>query len=181
MKFVKVQIPYRGGIPIINRRGPLASVELDVDTIKKLMEYGIEMLDPGTGKPIKLDEEPTDAKAVEEVATEQEEEKSSEKAAEPNADMTPAAPEVEAEKTEAHAVETPADEPEKKEEVPETATEDDADEAVDGADAFDYARISNYSSLSRSKKKELRKYFAEHTGKMDINILYANLNAMAKK
>lgn len=180
MDFMKVQIPYRGGIPILNRRGPIPSVELDVDTIKTLISYGIEILNPSNGKPITF--ENSSAAPVADVA-EHVAEPVVEDPKETKSSETPKAKTTLAEEESATAIGTPAAESEKTEETA-NATEvdmDDADEAVDGADAFDYTKIANYSALSKSKRKELRKFFAEHSGKMDINILYATLNGMAKK
>ena len=189
MEFMNVQIPYRGGIPILNRRGPIANLELDIETIKTLISYGIEILNPENGKPITFEsaKEPvvTHAQVVEEqpVATtvKDEEPKPEEtvpaaaetekkpETVEPAEEVTPA-PSTEKVDTEAPATQDAAD-----------SASEDADDVVEGADAFDYTKIANYSALSRSKRKELRKYFAEKIGKMDINILYANLNTMAKK
>lgn len=189
MEFMNVQIPYRGGIPILNRRGPIANLELDIETIKTLISYGIEILNPENGKPITFEsaKEPivTQAQVVEEqpVATTVKKEApkpdetapaaaESEKkpeAVEPAEEVTPVP------STEKVETETPA-----AQDVADSASED-ADDVIEGADAFDYTKIANYSALSKSKRKELRKYFAEKNGKMDVNILYATLNTMAKK
>jgi hypothetical protein len=53
-KFYPVQITYRGVIPVINKQGPIASVELTAAQIKELESCGAELLDPATGKPFKL-------------------------------------------------------------------------------------------------------------------------------
>ena len=187
MEFMNVQIPYRGGIPILNRRGPIANLELDIETIKTLISYGIEILNPENGKPVTFEsaKEPAVAQVVENqsVATTVKEEapkpeetasvtvetEKKPEAAEPAEEATPA-PSTEKVDTEAPATQDASD-----------SASEDADDVVEGADAFDYTKIANYSALSRSKRKELRKYFAEKIGKMDINILYANLNTMAKK
>lgn len=188
MEFMHVQIPYRGGIPIINRRGPIADLELDIKTIKTLISYGIEVLDPSNGKPIAFQEEAPTPTAT--VAPK--EDKSVEKKAD-EAVTTPVAaaavkPADEKKADEASptvtapAAAAPAQEAAPSEEKAEdTASADGDDDAVEGADAFDYTKIVNYSSLSKSKRKELRKFFAEKNGKMDINILYATLNEMSKK
>lgn len=184
MEFMHVQIPYRGGIPIINRRGPIADLELDIKTVKTLISYGIEVLDPSNGKPIAFQEEapapaaaPKEDKPVEkkidEAVTAPVEAAAVKPADDKKADE--AAPTVNAPAA-ATAQETAPSE----EKAEDTAADGD-DDAVEGADAFDYTKIVNYSSLSKSKRKELRKFFAEKNGKMDINILYATLNEMSKK
>lgn len=186
MEFMNVQIPYRGGIPILNRRGPIANLELDIETIKTLISYGIEILNPENGKPVTFESE--NESAVTQVVEEQpvanvneapkpeetvpaatETEKKPEAAEQPAEEVTPA-PSTEKVDTEAPATQDAAD-----------SASEDSDDVVEGADAFDYTKIANYSALSKSKRKELRKYFAEKNGKMDINILYATLNTMAKK
>ena len=183
MEFMKVQIPYRGGIPILNRRGPIPSVELDVDTIKTLISYGIEVLNPDNGKLITFEETSATEVAAEPAVESVVEKPMESKPTEAPKVEAPAAEAVPTKEDHVAVAETPAAEPAKVEETTE-ATEtdaDDTDEAVDGADAFDYTKIANYSALSKSKRKELRKFFAEHSGKMDVNILYATLNTMAKK
>lgn len=188
MEFMNIQIPYRGGIPILNRRGPIANLELDIETIKTLISYGIEILNPENGKPVTFEsaKEPVVAQVVEEqsVATTVKEkapkpeetapastdtEKKPEAVEQPAEEVTPA-PSTEKVDTEAPATQDASD-----------SASEDADDVIEGADAFDYTKIANYSALSKSKRKELRKYFAEKNGKMDINILYATLNTMAKK
>lgn len=182
MEFMHVQIPYRGGIPIINRRGPIADLELDIKTIKTLISYGIEVLDPSNGKPITFQEEaptaaPKEDKPVEKKADEAVTAPVAAAAVKPADEKKAdeAAPTVTAPAA-ATAQETAPSE----EKAEDTAADGD-DDAVEGADAFDYTKIVNYSSLSKSKRKELRKFFAEKNGKMDINILYATLNEMSKK
>lgn len=186
MEFMNVQIPYRGGIPILNRRGPIANLELDIETIKTLISYGIEILNPENGKPVTFEsaKEPVVAQVVEEqsVATTVNEEAPKPEETAPVADETEKKPEAmtpaeEVSPVPAEKVET---EPPATQDVADSASED-ADDVIEGADAFDYTKIANYSALSRSKRKELRKYFAEKNGKMDVNILYATLNTMAKK
>ena len=189
MEFMNVQIPYRGGIPILNRRGPIANLELDIETIKTLISYGIEILNPENGKPITFESAKEPVVAHAQVVEEQhvanvkddapkpeetapaatETEKKPEAVGQPAEEVTPA-PSTEKVDTEAPATQDAAD-----------SASEDADDVIEGADAFDYTKIANYSVLSKSKRKELRKYFAEKNGKMDINILYATLNTMAKK
>ena len=185
MEFMNVQIPYRGGIPILNRRGPIANLELDIETIKTLLSYGIEILNPENGKPITFEsvKEPVVTQVAEEQAVadavKDEEPKSDETV--PAAADTEKKPEAEpAEEVSPAPVEKVETEPPAAQDVADSASED-SDDVVEGADAFDYTKIANYSALSKSKRKELRKYFAEKNGKMDINILYATLNTMAKK
>lgn len=188
MEFMNVQIPYRGGIPILNRRGPIANLELDIETIKTLISYGIEILNPENGKPIifESEKEPaaTQAQVVKEqpVATTVKEEAPKPEETAPAAAETEKKPEVvePAEVTPAPSTEKVETETPAAQDAADSASED-ADDVVEGADAFDYTKIANYSALSKSKRKELRKYFAEKNGKMDINILYATLNTMAKK
>ena len=191
MEFMHVQIPYRGGIPIINRRGPIADLELDIKTIKTLISYGIEILDPSNGKPIAFQEEapaptataaPKEDKPVEKKADEAVTTPVAAAAVKPADEKKAdeAAPTVTAPAAAAPAAAT-AQETAPSEEKAEDTTADGDDDAVEGADALDYTKIVNYSSLSKSKRKELRKFFAEKNGKMDINILYATLNEMSKK
>lgn len=189
MEFMHVQIPYRGGIPIINRRGPIADLELDIKTIKTLISYDIEVLDPSNGKPIAFEEEaPAPAaapkedkpaeKKTDEAVTTPVAAAAVKPADEKKADET--APTVTASAVAAPAAATAQEAAPSEEKAEDTAADGD-DDAVEGADAFDYTKIVNYSSLSKSKRKELRKFFAEKNGKMDINILYATLNEMSKK
>lgn len=151
MEFFNVQIPYRGGIPIIMRHGPIASIELSKEQIQGLMDCGVELLDPMTGKKFALPTE--DAPATQEAPeVPVEEEKASE---------TPATPEVQKEET----VETPPEEkePESTPEVPvEETKEEKAEETTEQKPAveFDFSKVNGYSNLSKNKKKEVRTQFA---------------------
>lgn len=203
MNFIKVQIPYRGVIPIINKRGPLSCVELDSETVKKLQEYGAELLNPETGRPlgmvmdtpveaenepVKIEEKVSiiesepEAKPDEEppiVASLTEEEKTAvENVASEVAEVTAATPIFEPEvnpdpvkeegPTEEAAIEAKSAESEE----PEVAS----------LENFEYIRIKNYSSLAKSKKREIRAAYVELSKTItDKNILYAKLNELAIK
>lgn len=54
-KFYNVQIPYRGVVPYINRRGPIASIELNAEQIEMLSGCGVVLLDPTNGRVIDVD------------------------------------------------------------------------------------------------------------------------------
>lgn len=176
---LKVQIPYRGNIPIIHKRGPIACIELELEICKELLMMGIELLDPYTGKPLPIDTVEESAEEV--VADEPAENKANETPAEEKTTETP----VEEEKV--------ADpEPEKIDE-PETekATEPEvkADEAADAdapvfdgsAPAFDFNKVENYTNLSKGKKRELRAFYANNVRKIAQDALYEKLNEMAKE
>lgn len=167
---LKVQIPYRGNIPIIHKRGPIACIELELEVCKELLMMGIELLDPYTGKPLPIDgvEEPVEEVAVDEPT-------------ENEANETPA---------EEKAAETPVEEekasdpePEKIDE-PETEKADEADvdaPVFDGsAPAFDFNKVENYTNLSKGKKRELRAFYANNVRKIAQDALYEKLNEMAK-
>lgn len=49
--FYHVQIPYRGIIPVIMKRGPLPDVLLNREQIDSLLACKVELLNPDTGKP----------------------------------------------------------------------------------------------------------------------------------
>lgn len=151
MEFFNVQIPYRGGIPIIMRHGPIASIELSKEQIQGLMDCGVELLDPMTGKKFALpiEEAPATQEAPEVPA---EEEKAPE---------TPATPEVQKEET----VETPSEEkePESTPEAPADETKaEEAEKTTEQKPAveFDFSKVNGYSNLSKNKKKEVRTQFA---------------------
>lgn len=191
MEFVKVQIPHRGLIPIIHSRGPLAEVLLDKETVKKLQnDFRMEILDPNTGKPIVLDEEPMEKAipAVEEevaeaVAT------ATETAAVDVMEKVPTATEVTV-SAEASVVmddEPKADTEEKDAPVAEAHEEPETTEepASSNYRIFDHTKIANYSSLTKGKKRELRSYFAEHindvSAQLTIEKLYEDMNELATK
>ena len=176
---LKVQIPYRGNIPIIHKRGPIACIELELEVCKELLMMGIELLDPFTGKPLPIDavEEPAEEVAADELA----ENETSETPAEEKTAETPA---------EEEKVADP--EPEKIDE-PETEKvaepEAKADEAADAdapvfdgsAPAFDFNKVENYTNLSKGKKRELRAFYANNVRKIAQDALYEKLNEMAKE
>lgn len=60
-EFYKVQIPYRGVIPVINRRGPVPCAELLREQIEQLQDFGVELLNPDNGKPFEF---PAEAKVI---------------------------------------------------------------------------------------------------------------------
>lgn len=158
---LKVQIPYRGNIPIIHKRGPIACIELELEVCKELLMMGIELLDPFTGKPLPID---AMEETVEEVAADEPAEVNETPAEEKVAD-TPA----ETEK---------AIEPEAK-----------ADDTVDAeaptfdgsAPAFDFNKVENYTNLSKGKKRELRAFYTNNVRKIAQDALYEKLNEMAKE
>ena len=170
---LKVQIPHRGNIPIIHKRGPIACIELELEVCKELLMMGIELLDPFTGKPLPID---SVEETVEEVAADE--------PAEVN--ETPA----EEKAAEVHAEEEKAAEPEKTAET-EKATEPEAkaDDVVDAeaptfdgsAPAFDFNKVENYTNLSKGKKRELRAFYTNNVRKIGQDALYEKLNEMAKE
>ena len=204
MNFIKVQIPYRGVIPIINKRGPLSCVELDSETVKKLQEYGAELLNPETGRPlgmvtdipveaenepvkveekapiIKSEPEPKPAEEIPVTTPPAEEDKVTlETVAKEVAEATAATsifesdatPDLVKEETSAEEITTAEAKPAESEE-PEVASLED----------FEYIRIKNYSSLAKSKKREIRAAYVELSKTItDKNILYAKLNELAIK
>lgn len=159
MRFVDVQIPYRGRIPKINKRGPIAKTTLDVDTAKELdLNYGITLLDPLTGEPVMYGaeeiQEAVKAGILKPVTNEsvQESETPDEKK------DTPA--------------EIPAEEPETEDTPAATTTEKPAE--------FDFTKIEGYSNLSKTKKREIRSAFVNMPKDKSEEEIYAELNAMAK-
>ena len=176
---LKVQIPYRGNIPIIHKRGPIACIELELEVCKELLMMGIELLDPYTGKPLPIDvvEEPVEEVAVAESA----ENEANETPAEEKVAETP----VEEEKVADPGLEK-IDEPEtEKAAEPEVRADDAADADVpvfDGsAPAFDFNKVENYTILSKGKKRELRAFYANNVRKIAQDALYDKLNEMAKE
>ena len=144
MEFFKVQIPYRGVVPIINRKGPMACVELTRDQINELKSYGVELLNPDNGKKFLFPEQQPVEITLKDFAN-----------ARP---VTKAQLEVKAEPIEAPKEEVSAE--------PEAAE-------------FDYTKVSGYSSLSKSKKKEIRSLFKHKMNSgMSTDDAYAELNAM---
>ena len=175
---LKVQIPYRGNIPIIHKRGPIACIELELEVCKELLMMGIELLDPYTGRPLPIDavEEP-----VEEVVTDNPADKANEVPAEEKIAETPAE-EEKASDPEPEKIDEP--ESEKAAELEAKADETaDADAPVfDGsAPAFDFNKVENYTNLSKGKKRELRAFYANNVRKIAQDALYEKLNEMAKE
>lgn len=204
MNFIKVQIPYRGVIPIINKRGPLSCVELDSETVKKLQEYGAELLNPETGRPlgmvtdipVEAENEPVKVEEKAPIIESEPEPKPAEEIpvtippAEENKAVLETVTKDVAETTAATPIfESDASPAPVKEEVPtEEAASIDAKptetEESEGAslEDFEYARIKNYSSLAKSKKREIRAAYVELSKTItDKNILYAKLNELATK
>ena len=209
MEFFKVQIPYRGVIPIINRKGPMACVELTRDQINELKSYGVELLNPDNGKKFLFPEqqpveitlkdfanarpvtkaqlevkaEPVEA-PKEEVFTEpddagvSEEETDSadhdttdevEETAEDTADVTDESTVLHFEESTDEGVAEPS--------VAETLPT--VESAEPEATEFDYTKVNGYSSLSKSKKKEIRSLFKHKMNSgMSTDDAYAELNAM---
>ena len=194
MKFYNVQIPYRGGIPVIMKKGPIASIELSEDQIRELMDCKVPLMNPVDGtefvlptENVKKAEEPkkeTGATKTEEVPS------------------TPVeAPETPVTKEGPKAVETP------KEEVleSEAGVATIASPVVEGVAVvdpvitpvvesqtvagttsahhspaldFDYTKVEGYSSMSKSKKREIRAMYVKgiEAGKTAEEV-YAEINA----
>ena len=209
MEFFKVQIPYRGVIPIINRKGPMACVELTRDQINELKSYGVEILNPDNGKKFLFPEQQpveitlkdfANARPVtkaqlevkaepvedpkEEVSTEPEDvevnEEETDSADQDAADKTEETAEEVAEATDDLAVlhfEESADESAAEPSVAETLPT--IESAEPEVAEFDYTKVSGYSSLSKSKKKEIRSLFKHKMNSgMSADDAYAELNGM---
>ena len=209
MEFFKVQIPYRGVIPIINRKGPMACVELTRDQINALKSYGVELLNPDNGKKFLFPEQQpveitlkdfANARPVtkaqlevkaepvenpkEEVSTEPAEaEVSEEETDSVDQDIADTAEETTKEVAEAiddstvrhfeESADASAVEPSVTETLPTVES------AEPEAAEFDYTKVSGYSSLSKSKKKEIRSLFKHKMNSgMSADDAYVELNAM---
>ena len=185
MKFYEIQIPYRGVIPYLNRRGPIASVELNTEQIKLLADCGVVMLDPRNGHTIDVDdilgtkkEEPVDsvvelAPAVPEnlepeilpinqnAVAQTSEDPEPEEDENPEIDSEPVEPEsspdpdLEQTAEPEETVESEATEPETGDSKDEPDKEEDGKAEPDAAE-FDFNRIPDYSKLSKSKKKKFK-------------------------
>ena len=194
MKFYNVQIPYRGGIPVIMKKGPIASIELSEDQIRELMDCKVPLMNPVDGTPFVLPTE--NVKKAEEPKKETVATKTGEVPSTPiEVPVTP----VTKEKTE--TVETP------KEEVleSEVGVATIASPVVEGVAVvdpaitpvvesqtavattpahhspaldFDYTKVDGYSSMSKSKKREIRAMYVKgiETGKTADEV-YAEINA----
>lgn len=186
-KFYSVQIPYRGIIPILMRRGPITSVELTIEQINTMLENKVPLLDPNNGKELSFldfDENRKEAN-ITSVKEEKKPEPPKKEADEKAVDPTPEPPinttakaetsEKPSEKTEVAPTDAST------EEAISTDEEDETDTATDNS-GFDFTKIRNYSTFSKSKKKAIRERFAKlKTQGMDINIIYATLNSEANK
>lgn len=209
MEFFKVQIPYRGVIPIINRKGPMACVELTRDQINELKSYGVELLNPDNGKKFLFPEQQPVEITLKDFAN-----------ARP---VTKAQLEVKTEPAETpkEEISTEHEEVVTTEEEPDTAEQDGVDETVEASEEvteatndstvlhfeenteaniadpsvvetipaiesaepeaaeFDYTKVNGYSSLSKSKKKEIRSLFKHKMNSgMSVEDAYTELNAM---
>lgn len=136
--FYKVQIAYMGVIPKLNRQGPIREALMTERQIKELQAIGVEVLNYGTGKPIEFPKETVSVAAATkheaEAAAAIEEEKAAEE------------PEVE----------------ETKEEVVETETAEDSDDAEqDTFDTFDGSKIEGFDQLNKAKRKKARRKYYE--------------------
>lgn len=167
MKFYNVQIPYRGGIPVIMKKGPIASIELSEDQIRELMECKVPLMNPVDGAEFVL---PTENMSVVQVApgstiepiepapvitVEEEKPNTDQEADDPKEEETPVnEPETEtvtSPVSEGVLVEpsaTPAPAPVD----PQVSTVKSRSPALD----FDYTKVEGYSSMSKSKKREIR-------------------------
>lgn len=194
MKFYNVQIPYRGGIPVIMKKGPIASIELSEDQIRELMDCKVPLMNPVDGTPFVLPTE--NVKKAEEPKKETVVTKTEE------VPSTPVeAPETPVTKEKTETVETP------KEEVleSEVGVATIASPVVEGVAVvdpaitpvvesqtvaatapahhspaldFDYTKVEGYSSMSKSKKREIRAMYVKgiEAGKTADEV-YAEINA----
>ena len=135
-KFFHVQIAHWGFIPILNRRGPIADVELTAEQITTLRdEYQLNLLNPYNGKPFEFPTEvvPGAMKTVvDEPAPAPETPPST-----PSEDTPPQAELV---PSEAEPTQAPEEEP--SDETPYTT--------------FDPSWFENFDQLSKNKQKKLR-------------------------
>ena len=207
MEFFRVQIPYRGIIPLLNRKGPVPCVELTRDQVLQLKEYKVEMLDPDTGKPFLFPENRPIMVTLDDFAnarpiskqeaariisgTTAKEEKVEESTPDESAQSNDETPNQE-------NTDTEVSEPENEVIIPVYTTEAVPEETVDTdveaegtAEAaaitvpeFDFNRIKGYSNLPRKKKKELRAYYQEAAvgaSAEDLDKIYEVLNSMTSK
>lgn len=205
MKFYEIQIPYRGVIPYLNRRGPIASVELNAEQIKLLADCGVVMLDPRNGHTIDVDdilgtkkEESIDsvvelAPAVPEnlepeilpisqnAASQTSEDPETEEDENPEIDSEPTEPESSPDPESEQVTESEQTvEPEATEPETEDSKEEDSKTEPDAAE-FDFNCIPDYSKLSKSKKKKLRAKFAELSNSgLPATVIYAQLIELAR-
>lgn len=207
MEFFRVQIPYRGIIPLLNRKGPVPCVELTRDQVLQLKEYKVEMLDPDTGKPFLFPENRPIMVTLDDFAnarpiskqeaariisgTPTKEEKAEESTPDESAQSNDETPEQENADAEVSGPEDEVITPVyTTEAVPEETVDTDV-EAEGTAEAaaitvpeFDFNRIKGYSNLPRKKKKELRAYYQEAAvgaSAEDLDKIYEVLNSMTSK
>ena len=194
MKFYNVQIPYRGGIPVIMKKGPIASIELSEDQIRELMECKVPLMNPVDGTEFVLPTE--NVKKAEEPKKETVETKTEEA---PSAPVK--VPEAPAIKEEAETAETSKEEASVSEiDVATIASPVVEGVAVSASDItptvesqtaaattpthhspaldFDYTKVEGYSSMSKSKKREIRAMYVKgiEAGKTAEEV-YAEINA----
>ena len=177
MKFYNVQIPYRGGIPVIMKKGPIASIELSEDQIRELMECKVPLMNPVDGAEFVLPTE--NVKKAEEPKKETVETKTEET---PSAPVeVPEAPVI---KEEAETAETSKEEASVSEVSVATiaspvvegiaVSDSDITPTVESQTAaattpthhspaldFDYTKVEGYSSMSKSKKREIRAMYVK--------------------
>lgn len=194
MKFYNVQIPYRGGIPVIMKKGPIASIELSEDQIRELMECKVPLMNPVDGVEFVLPTE--NVKKAEEPKKETVETKTEET---PSAPVeVPEAPVI---KEEAETAETSKEEASVSEVSVATiaspvvegvaVSDSDITPTVESQTAvatmssqhspaldFDYTKVEGYSSMSKSKKREIRAMYVKgiEAGK-SADEVYAEINA----
>lgn len=187
MKFYNVQIPYRGIIPILSRRGPIASIELTIEQVNTMLDYGVPLLDPNNGKELKREDfeenqvkEEAKANSVQPVTQKPQEVQTP--APEEKVDPQPEPPIETADDGSEVAAEKESDDAATEEAIETSEDDEIVEPANTTGPEFDFNKIKNYSSLSKSKKKALRTMFADLVAQgTDINIIYAELNAEAAK
>lgn len=197
MKFYEIQIPYRGVVPYLNRRGPIANVELNADQIKLLADCGVVMLDPHNGSVIDVDAilgikkvendsidsvvelspavpenlEPEILHIGQNPTTQTSEDSESEEDENPKIDSEPNEPESSLDSDPEQTIE------QKDANEPETGD----DRKKSDSTEFDFSRIPDYSKLSKSKKKKLRVKFTELSRLgLPATVIYAQLIELAK-
>lgn len=193
MKFYNVQIPYRGGIPVIMKKGPIASIELSEDQIRELMDCKVPLMNPVDGAPFVLPTE--NVKKVEDPKKETDVTKTEEVSS-----TSVEAPEAPVTKEKTETVETPKEEVLESEAgvatiaspvVEGTAVGDPAiTPVVESQPAaattpahhspaldFDYTKVEGYSSMSKSKKRDIRAMYVKgiEAGKTAEEV-YAEIN-----
>jgi hypothetical protein len=193
VKFYNVQIPYRGGIPVIMKKGPIASIELSEDQIRELMDCKVPLMNPVDGAPFVLPTE--NVKKVEDPKKETDVTKTEEVSS-----TSVEAPEAPVTKEKTETVETPKEEVLESEAgvatiaspvVEGTAVGDPAiTPVVESQPAaattpahhspaldFDYTKVEGYSSMSKSKKRDIRAMYVKgiEAGKTAEEV-YAEIN-----